>query len=85
MINCKKVLSNVVLSLGIIVVSSPFILYWFIHGNYERYIWIIRGTFPFNSFGSGPFQLFMYIGLSVIGVILIGLSILLKNYKRFKE
>ena len=27
---------------------SPAILYWFIHGNYERYIWILDAPFPFS-------------------------------------
>ena len=75
----KLILSNLLLLLGFEICLSPFILYWFIHGNYERYIWIINGPFPFNSFGGGPFQLLMYGGLFIIGLVLIAVSLIVKR------
>lgn len=56
------------LFIGIVFILSPFLLYWFIHGDYERYIWIIKGPYPFSHFGSGPAQLFMYVCLFLIGI-----------------
>jgi len=72
-------LSDLLLGLGFIISISPVILYWFIHGDYERYIWIINGPYPFSSFGGGPFQLFMYMVLFVTGVLLIVVSVVLKR------
>ncbi|MDD4760670.1 MAG: hypothetical protein PHU66_07665 [Bacteroidaceae bacterium] len=56
---------------------SPAILYLFIHGNYERYIWIINSPYPFSRFGGGPFQLFIFAGLFIVGIIIITVC----NYK----
>lgn len=75
----KLILSNLLLILGIEICLSPFILYWVIHGDYDRYIWIINGPFPFNSFGGGSFQLLMYSGLLIIGVVLIAVSLIVKR------
>lgn len=74
-----KILSDLFLGLGLIFIMSPIILYWFIHGDYERYIWIIKGPYPFSHFGGGPFQLFMYIGLFFAGVSLIAVSMIIKR------
>lgn len=75
----KKFLSNLLLGLGIIFIISPFFLFWFIHDDYDRYIWIIHGPFPFSHFGSGPFQLFLFVGLFLIGIALILISCIVKK------
>lgn len=75
----KIILSNLLLLIGIEICLSPIILYCFIHGNYDRYIWIINGPFPFNSFGGGPFQLLMYGGLLITGLVLIAISLIVKR------
>ena len=75
----KLILSNILFLIGIEICLSPIVLYWFIHRNYERYIWIINGQFPFNSFGGGPFQLLMYGGLFIIGLVLIAVSLIVKR------
>lgn len=67
----KKMLFHIIFSIGGIFLFGPVIMYWFIHGSYKRYMWIISGGFPFNSFGSGPVQLYLYIGLFLTGIILI--------------
>lgn len=59
----SKFLSDLFLGLGFILAVRPLILYWFIHGSYERYIWIKNGPYPFSNFGGGPFQLFLYMSL----------------------
>jgi hypothetical protein len=75
----KLNLSKILLFIAIGISFSPIILYTFIHGDYERYIWIIKGPFPFNSFGGGLFQLLMYVSLFIIGVILIIISLIIKR------
>jgi hypothetical protein len=74
-----KFLKEILLGLGFVFMISPFVLYWFIHGNYDRSIWIISGPYPFNSFGGGPFQMFMYAGLFLFGLILNFISRTLKE------
>lgn len=75
-----KLLSSLLLGLGFISLLSPIFFYWFIHGSYERYLWIINGPWPFSDFGGGPFQLIYLIILPIIfGLILITASIIMKN------
>lgn len=75
----KVFISDLLLGLGFIFIISPAILYWFIHGNYERYIWILNGPYPFSHFGGGPFQLFMSVGLFIVGIGLIVISMTLEK------
>lgn len=71
--------SSLILGLGFIFFISPLFLYTFIHGNHERYMWIISGPYPFDSFGSGPYQMFMYIALFILGLIFIAISLIVKR------
>jgi len=82
-----SLLSDLFLVSGIIICISPIILYWFIHGDVDRYIWIINGPFPFSNFGGGPFQLLMYIALFIAGAVLIVVSLISKRIlkNQFKE
>lgn len=61
----KSCLSDLLLGLSFLFILSPAILYWFIHGSYERYIWLINGPYPFSHLGGGPFQIFLYAGLFI--------------------
>jgi len=74
------ILSSILLCWGVIFIASPVWLTWFIHGNYERYLWIINGPFPFSSFGSGPFQLFMFIFLVLAGILMISVGLVLRKF-----
>ena len=65
-----EILFEALMGLGIIILFSPLALYWFIHGDEERYEWIINGPEPFSSFGSGPYQMMMYIVLLMGGIVL---------------
>lgn len=67
----RNILSLILSSIGGILLVLPFVLYWFIHDSYERYIWIINGPFPFSYFGSGPFQMGMYGELFLVGALLL--------------
>lgn len=67
----RTTLARLLIGSGLLLVVSPLVLYWFIHGDPERYLWIISGPPPFSGFGSGPFQLVMYAGLVLAGIVVI--------------
>ena len=67
----RSKITPVLIGAGALLVVSPAVLYWFIHGDQNRYLWIISDSAPFSSFGSGPFQLSVYVGLVVAGLLLI--------------
>lgn len=64
----KVILLYIIAGLGMGFLTAPFLLHRFIHGDDERYLWIIRGPYPFSHFGGGPFQLFTYVCLFLIGL-----------------
>lgn len=68
--------------LGIEIIISPLLIYWFIHRDYETYMWIIKGPYPFSSFGSGPFMIRMFIMLFLTGVLLICISYCINKAKK---
>ncbi len=74
----KLSILDIMVGLGFLLIISPFIIYWFITSDYERYICIISGSYPFNQLGSGVFQLWLYIALICIGLLLISTSIIIK-------
>ena len=71
----KKIIGVVLSHIGIFSLVSPFLLYWWIHGDYERYLWIINGPFPYSHLGGGPFQLQLFAGLFIFGAACIIVSI----------
>ena len=73
--------AGVFFSWGLGLMISPIALYLFIHGDAERYAWIIRGPEPFSNFGSGPYQLRMYVGLFVIGTVFLASGLIIGSYK----
>jgi len=72
-------LRSLLIGTGFIFLISPLLLHWWIHGDYERYLWIIHGPAPYSQFGSGPYQLFMYIALLMIGFVLLALSLIFRK------
>ncbi len=74
-----KFIKSLSLTTGIVFLILPFFLLWFIHGNRERYLWIINGTEPFNQLGSGPVQLWLIAGSIFVGLTLVILSIYIKK------
>lgn len=62
--------------IGLLFLLGPFILYWLIHGDYDRYMQIISGPFPFKYLGSGPLQLWLYVISIVIGIIVLLFTIM---------
>jgi hypothetical protein len=77
----KELITDLLLGLGLIFVISPVALYWFIHGDYDRYIWILNGPYPLSHLGGGPFQIFTYVGLFIVGISFIFVSIVFKRRK----
>lgn len=75
-------LAPILIGAGVLLVVSPVVLYWFIHGDADRYLWIISGPAPFSSFGSGPFQLAMYAGLVTSGLLFIATGIVAQRHRR---
>lgn len=63
--------------LGLIIFLSPLILGWWIHGDYDRYLWIISGPWPYSSMGSGPFQMAMAMGLFLVGLAIMVVALIL--------
>lgn len=80
LITTIDVLSSIVLGVGILFLTSPLVLYWWIHGNYERYLWIIKGPLPYSQFGGGPFQLWIGVSLLLLGLIFISVGIVLRQW-----
>jgi hypothetical protein len=70
------------LGLGTIFLVSPFLLWWWIHGSYERYVWIISGPYPYDNLGGGPFQVMVYSGLFATGFVLTSLALILRSLIR---
>jgi hypothetical protein len=75
-------LERLLIGVGLLLVVSPVILYWFIHGDPDRYLWTISGPAPFSSFGGGPFQLYLYGGLVIMGSLLIATVLVAKRHRR---
>lgn len=74
-----NVLFCILSGLGLVFVISPIFLYWWIHGNYERYLWIINGPAPYNKFGSGPYQFFLFSGLFLLGILFFVCALMLRK------
>lgn len=71
----KEYIIDLFIGIGFIILIFPVFLYWLIHGSYDRYLWLIHGPEPFSNLGSGPFQMYIYIGAFVIGVIVSAIAI----------
>ena len=72
-----ELFSSLLLGLGTILLASPFLLWWWIHGSYERYVWIIGGPYPYDNLG-GPFQVVVYPGLFAAGFVPASLALILR-------
>lgn len=66
----KRAVLYALQGIGISLVMSPLFLYWWIHGDYQRYLWIISGPSPYDKFGGGPYQLALSFGLFLAGALI---------------
>lgn len=80
------ILSSLILCFGTFCLILPLIIYCLVHGNYQRYLWIINGPYPCNLLGSSTFQLWLTISLFILGLSAIGLGLILRKkfYSLFK-
>lgn len=53
----QRFASGFLAGIGALVMLMLPAFFWFVHGSFERYLWVINGPDPFQYFGSGPFQL----------------------------
>ncbi len=71
----KSIVASMLLGGGIMMLLSPALLYWFVHGSHDRYMWIISGPAPFSMLGGGPFQLWLMFLSVMIGFVLISCAL----------
>lgn len=71
-------IASVVLGSAALAWLSPLALYWWIHGDDERYLWIIQGPAPYSNFGGGPAQAAMGIALIGLATVLTAAGVVLK-------
>ena len=74
-----EIVSSIILDIGILFLLSPVLLYWWIHADYERYLWIINGPGLLSNFGSGPYQLVLYGVLALVGIMFIVVARILRR------
>jgi hypothetical protein len=70
------------LGLGAILLASPFFLWWWIHGSYERYVWIISGPYPYDNLDGGPFGVTAYSDMFAAGFVLTSIAPTLRSVLR---
>jgi len=80
-----KITSALALILGTSLFLSPLLLIW-ITDDYQRYVWVINGPYPFNTLYDGPMMLRLTACLYFLGGILLAISFLLiKGYTKSKK
>lgn len=69
----EDISSSLCFGIGFLLLIAPFVMNWFIHADYDRYLWIINGPYPFSDMGSGPFQVmtsvFLWIGSALFLIL----------------
>jgi hypothetical protein len=79
-VRTRDLLSGVLIGWGVVLgVLAPLLVYAFIHGDDARYVWIINGPQPFDSFGGGPYQLWLGLSLVVGGAFFVTAGGLLRE------
>jgi hypothetical protein len=78
----KYFTAGILITIGIMLwLLIPFGCWW-LHGDYDRYIWIINGPFPFSHLGSGPLQMGLTVLAALGGLVLIIAAVLFLVIKR---
>ena len=72
--------SSCLLGLGIVLSLAAPAFWWWMNGSHERYIWIISGPPPYDSFGSGPLQLWVGVLLVAGGLCLFMVGALARRH-----
>lgn len=76
------IVSSLLLGLGMVFLTSPFLLWWWILGSNELYVWITGGPYPYDDLGGRPFQVAVYPGSFATGFVLTSLALVLRSLVR---
>lgn len=71
--------TSALLGLGLVLLAAPAVFLWLIHGDGERYRWLISGPPPFDQWGSGPYQLFTCLWLVLASATCVGTATVLRR------
>ena len=64
-------LSALLLCLGVLTFSVPFLLFFGLHTHHALHIWILSGPAPFSHLGGGPMQLWLGVAGLLFGTLLL--------------
>lgn len=64
------IVSSLLLGAGALLPLVPIIFVSWMHRADERYMWVIRGPYPFDSMGSGPFLIGLELKFLLAGAAL---------------
>ncbi len=65
--------------IGAFFFGCNFIFYYWLHGDFERYLWIINQPWPLSHLGGSSVQLLIYIAFTFTGLILLATGIYIQN------
>jgi len=71
--------TSALLGLGLVLLAAPAMFLWLLHGDGERYRWLISGPRPFDQWGSGPYQLFTCFSLVFASATCLGTATALRR------
>jgi len=76
------ILTSAILGIGLLLLATPFFLWWFLGGDMERRWWVTHGPYPLSEFGSGPFFIATVALIFFLGLILLFIAWIMR--KRIK-
>ncbi len=72
----KKYITSILFFItGAFFFACNFIFYYWLHGDFERYLWIINQPWPLSDLAGSSIQLLIHLTLTLISLIFILLSI----------
>ncbi len=80
-----SIMRTILIGISFLGFISPLLFYPWIHGDYDRYLWIIHQGYPCNSMGSGSWQLWYLVILPwIISILILG-SVIIFSKENTKE
>jgi len=67
--------------LGALLLCAPLLLFWWAT-DFDRYVSMINGPFPFSHMGGGPFQLAFYTVVFLLGLVCLGMGFITSRNER---